>query len=115
MLFSRLRSVQAVGAILRRCSHVASEQATMRAAVFDSDSGSTFMTRVAVPDIGGGDLRIQVHAASINPIDVAMRGGYGRALFGQIHNEPPIYTGCDASGTVIEVGGGASWSFKVCS
>ncbi|XP_043240954.1 reticulon-4-interacting protein 1 homolog, mitochondrial-like [Amphibalanus amphitrite] len=59
------------------------------------------------------ELLIKVHAASINPIDVAMLGGYGsttmnlmRQLCGTL--EFPLTLGRDVSGEVVAVGGGVS-------
>ncbi|KAL8595333.1 hypothetical protein ACOMHN_020086 [Nucella lapillus] len=58
------------------------------------------------------ELLIKVHAASVNPIDVRMRGGYGSKAFnvlrkrqgGLTGSEFPLILGRDFSGTVIEAG-----------
>ena len=52
-----------------------------------------------------------VKAASINPIDIAIREGYGRTLFGGIDPVDVRVSGCDASGIVVHDGGGG-WDVK---
>ncbi|KAI0229324.1 Reticulon-4-interacting protein 1, mitochondrial [Lamellibrachia satsuma] len=61
------------------------------------------------------DILIKVHAASVNPIDTRMLGGYGRVLFNKsrqvndckLHlsrSEFPLILGRDCSGVVQETG-----------
>ncbi|ESO92256.1 hypothetical protein LOTGIDRAFT_162911 [Lottia gigantea] len=59
------------------------------------------------------DILVEVHAASVNPIDIRMRGGYGHSLFNIWRNqggmfstrsEFPLVLGRDFSGVVIETG-----------
>ncbi|XP_077977287.1 NAD(P)H oxidoreductase RTN4IP1, mitochondrial-like [Glandiceps talaboti] len=63
-----------------------------------------------VPKITQPDqLVVQVHAASINPVDIAMRGGYGRTILPKIKglsggSEFPLIPGRDYSGIVMETG-----------
>lgn len=61
------------------------------------------------------DILVQVHAASINPIDCEMRGGYGstllnalrtKSIVGRSGGELPLILGRDFSGVVIETGKG---------
>lgn len=59
------------------------------------------------------DVMIQVHATSLNPLDVAMRGGYGAKLL-KLRRDPmsamgsgaefPLILGRDVSGVVLECG-----------
>ncbi|XP_014784767.1 reticulon-4-interacting protein 1 homolog, mitochondrial [Octopus bimaculoides] len=61
-----------------------------------------------------GDVLVDVHAASVNPIDVMMRDGYGEKLINLIRwqlgskhfvgSEFPLILGRDFSGTVVSVG-----------
>jgi NADPH:quinone reductase-like Zn-dependent oxidoreductase len=53
------------------------------------------------PKLGPGDVKIQVHAASINPLDWKMLSGQMRASM-ELHF--PAILGHDASGEVLEVG-----------
>ncbi|KAK7108875.1 hypothetical protein V1264_016535 [Littorina saxatilis] len=60
---------------------------------------------------GPNDLLIKVHAASINPIDIKMRGGYAakalnllRKQCGKKGSEFPLILGRDFSGVVVETG-----------
>jgi len=59
------------------------------------------------------EVRVKVHASSVNPIDVRMREGYGRKLINVLRRQKgfmkegtefPIILGRDFSGTVIETG-----------
>ncbi|XP_046585520.1 LOW QUALITY PROTEIN: reticulon-4-interacting protein 1 homolog, mitochondrial-like [Haliotis rubra] len=59
------------------------------------------------------ELLIEVHAASVNPIDVHMRGGYGEVMLNSMRkllgkpksgNEFPLTLGRDFSGVVLETG-----------
>ncbi|KAH9508939.1 Reticulon-4-interacting protein 1, mitochondrial [Bulinus truncatus] len=67
------------------------------------------------------ELLIKVHAASINPIDLRMIGGYGKVLINLLRKrkgsfssgtEFPLIVGRDFSGTVVEIGRSVS-QFKV--
>jgi NADPH:quinone reductase-like Zn-dependent oxidoreductase len=56
----------------------------------------------AEPNAAAGDVKIQVHAASINPLDWKLLSGYGRGTSMELHF--PAILGRDASGEVLEVG-----------
>ncbi len=56
---------------------------------------------VPEPRPGPRDVRVEVHAASVNPVDWKIRAGHQRAL---IHYQLPWILGLDVSGRVIEVG-----------
>jgi NADPH:quinone reductase-like Zn-dependent oxidoreductase len=56
------------------------------------------------PGIGLGDVKIRVHAASINPLDWKLLSGYGRGTALELRF--PAILGRDASGDVLEVGHG---------
>jgi NADPH:quinone reductase-like Zn-dependent oxidoreductase len=57
---------------------------------------------VPEPQIGAGDVKVKVHAASINPVDWKLLSGHARTLM-ELHF--PAILGRDASGDVLEVGG----------
>ena len=62
-----------------------------------------------VTDFGPKDVLVHVHAASINPIDLSVREGYGATMFKVLSKQSrknffPIVLGRDCSGEVIAVG-----------
>ena len=62
-----------------------------------------------VGSFGPNDVLIHVHAASINRIDLGMRGGYGAAMFAKFAKQEgrslfPLILGRDCSGEVVAVG-----------
>jgi NADPH2:quinone reductase len=62
---------------------------------------------ISEPHAGPGEVRIRVHAATINPTDTGLRSGaYGQRPG---DHDPPYIPGMDAAGVVDEVGEGASW------
>src|SRR5689334_10253488 len=75
----------------------------MKAAVIDR-YGSNDLVKVAdvvVPRIGPRDLLVQVHAASVNPLDVKTRNGELKPL---LKYRFPLVLGNDLSGVVSDVG-----------
>ncbi|XP_077408536.1 NAD(P)H oxidoreductase RTN4IP1, mitochondrial-like [Vanacampus margaritifer] len=92
-------------------------QSRMSAWVIDQ-FGTNEMLRytedIPVPTItSSSQVMIQVHAASLNPLDVAMRGGYGAKLL-KLRKDPfsvmdddcgfPMILGRDVSGVVVDCG-----------
>ena len=65
-------------------------------------------TDAPTPIAASGQLLIEVRAASVNPVDCAIRRGYGRDVFrakGQVGPQSfPMRLGRDAAGVVIETG-----------
>nr|WP_314466215.1 NADP-dependent oxidoreductase [uncultured Clostridium sp.] len=55
---------------------------------------------------GPGEVRIRVHAAAINPVDIASRSG---AMGGFAGLRRPYIPGMDAAGVVSQVGDGVCW------
>ncbi|KAK3597300.1 hypothetical protein CHS0354_010931 [Potamilus streckersoni] len=78
----------------------------------------TQTTTARVPNIlKPTDLLIEIHAASVNPIDTMMRGGYGKAMINLLRQglwnqaggtEFPLILGRDFSGVVMETGKGVT-------
>ena len=63
----------------------------------------------ALPPARAGQIVVQVAAASVNPIDVRRRGGYGRKLLGLMGAARlPLVLGNDFAGTVCAVGPGVT-------
>lgn len=75
------------------------------------DAAHAFEYRdVPVPVPAAGEVCIQTHALSINPVDAKTRAGKG--IFGRIREEDPIILGWDLSGTITATGAGVT-HFKV--
>lgn len=53
------------------------------------------------PSINHDAVLIRVHAAAINPVDIAMRQGYMAEWFSVTF---PYILGCDVSGVIVEIG-----------
>ncbi|KAL3677457.1 hypothetical protein R1sor_027405 [Riccia sorocarpa] len=60
-----------------------------------------YRTGVGLPDVGPNEVLIRTRAVSVNPLDLRMRGGYGKSLFKPLL---PIVLGRDVSGEVSAVG-----------
>ena len=56
------------------------------------------------PVPGAGEVKVRVHAASLNPLDWKIRAGHLKLIPA---GRPPRGLGCDFAGTVVGVGGGA--------
>ena len=62
---------------------------------------------VQIPSPSAGELLIEVKAVSVNPVDCAIRRGYGREVFRSASATGfPVRLGRDASGVVATVGAG---------
>jgi len=79
-----------------------SENAKMRAVVIHAYGGPEVMKLedVARPEPADDEVLIRVLAASINPVDVAIRKGY----FAKLVDNFPLILGMDAAGIVEKVG-----------
>ncbi len=73
----------------------------MKAAVFHEYEGPVEIAEVARPELQDESVLIEVHAASLNPIDNILRAGYLRQM---MELSFPHVKGYDVSGTVVEVG-----------
>jgi NADPH:quinone reductase len=85
----------------------------MRAIGLNDFGGPEVLELVDVPEVhaGPGQVRIRIHAATVNPTDTMTRNG-SRAE--QMKAAPPPYIpGMDAAGIVDEVGEGVSTGVKV--
>jgi NADPH:quinone reductase-like Zn-dependent oxidoreductase len=68
---------------------------------------------VELPEVhsGPGQVRIRVHAATVNPTDIAARNGAGAEQ--QKADPPPYVPGMEAAGIVDEIGSGVPERLKV--
>jgi NADPH:quinone reductase and related Zn-dependent oxidoreductases len=85
----------------------------MRAVGLFTHGGPEVLQVVELPEVhaGPGQVRIRVHAATVNPTDVGVRNG---ARAEQQKADPPPYVpGMEAAGIVDEVGSGVPDRLKV--
>jgi NADPH2:quinone reductase len=86
---------------------------TMRAVGLSTHGGPEVLQVVELPEVHAGpeQVRIRVHAATVNPTDVMVRNG---ARAEQQKADPPPYVpGMEAAGIVDEVGSGVPDRLKV--
>ncbi len=74
----------------------------MKAFVIDKYKSPLRQADVAEPQVGPHDVRVQVHAAGVNPIDERIRLGQFKLILPQ---KLPLTLGNDVAGVVIDVGG----------
>lgn len=75
----------------------------MKAFALRSFDSAPEVTEIDVPTPGEGEVRVKVHAASVNGFDLAVANGY---LNGTMEHRFPVVLGKDFAGTVDEVGVG---------
>ena len=73
----------------------------MKAALFQDYSAPVEITEIAKPSLKDDSVLIEVHAASVNPIDNILRAGYMKDFMPLSF---PHVLGYDVSGEVVEVG-----------
>ena len=85
----------------------------MRAVGLFTHGGPEVLEVVDVPEVhaGPGEVRIRVHAATVNPTDVGTRNGTRAEM--QKADPPPYVPGMEAAGIVDEVGTGVPDRLKV--
>ncbi len=83
----------------------------MKAAYIEAYGGSDQFKigELPTPEIGPKDILIEVHAASVNPVDWKIREGYFKEM---LHFSMPLVLGWDVAGKVAELGKEVS-SFKI--
>jgi NADPH:quinone reductase-like Zn-dependent oxidoreductase len=79
----------------------------MEAIVFDKFGGPEVLrlAQVDVPQPGPGQVRLQVRAAGVNPVDFKIRNGWMQEL---VQTTFPSIPGFEAAGVVDEVGAGVT-------
>jgi NADPH:quinone reductase-like Zn-dependent oxidoreductase len=75
----------------------------MRAAVIDGYGGNdrVQLREMPRPEPGDTDVLIEIHAASVNPVDFKIREGKVKLL---LPYSFPLILGCDLAGVVVEIG-----------
>lgn len=81
--------------------------ATFRTAVVRTPSGPDSIEIIDVPvvDPGPGEIRVEIAAAPVNPVDLAVAGGFFHAL-GLVDQPEHTGLGWDFAGTVVATGPG---------
>ncbi|MGN8245177.1 NADP-dependent oxidoreductase [Cellulomonas soli] len=75
----------------------------MRAVAFAELGATPQVHDVAVPEPAEGEVRVRVHAASVNGFDLAVAAGY---LDGMMEHRFPVVLGKDFAGVVDAIGAG---------
>jgi NADPH2:quinone reductase len=85
----------------------------MRAVGLFTRGGPEVLQVIELPEVhtGPGQVRIRVHAATVNPTDVATRDGTRAEQ--QKADPPPYVPGMEAAGVVDEVGSGVPDRLKL--
>ena len=85
----------------------------MRAVGLFTHGGPEVLKLVELPEVHAGpeQVRIRVHAATVNPTDVGVRNGTRAEQ--QKADPPPYVPGMEAAGTVDEVGTGVPDRLKM--
>ena len=85
----------------------------MRAVGLFAHGGPEALQVIELPEVhaGPGQVRIRVHAATVNPTDVGVRNGVRAEQ--QKADPPPYVPGMEAAGIVDEVGSGVSDRLKL--
>ncbi|KAK2890081.1 reticulon-4-interacting protein 1 homolog, mitochondrial-like isoform X2 [Channa argus] len=98
------------------CSSPSRGQSSMSAWVIDqygTNEVLRYIDEIPIPTVSSvSEVMIKVHAASLNPLDISMRGGYGAKLLKLRRNpmcvmdntEFPLILGRDVSGVVVDCG-----------
>lgn len=83
----------------------------MKAFAIDRYKSKDGMTarEVPMPETGGGDVLVEIHAASVNPLDAKIRDGEFKLI---LPYRMPLILGNDMAGVVVGVGSGVK-RFKV--
>jgi NADPH:quinone reductase-like Zn-dependent oxidoreductase len=81
----------------------------MKAVGFREFGGPEVLEIVEIPEpqAGPGEVRIQVHAATVSPTCTVLRQGWSPAA--RTQTGPPYVPGMDAAGVVDQVGAGVDW------
>ncbi|WP_327699860.1 NADP-dependent oxidoreductase [Streptomyces sp. NBC_00459] len=83
----------------------------MKAVGFTESGGPEVLQvlELPAPDAGPGEVRIRVHAATVNAVDALQRSGVARSPDAQ----PPFVPGMEAAGVVDQIGTGTNTDLRV--
>jgi NADPH:quinone reductase-like Zn-dependent oxidoreductase len=84
---------------------MASNAPMMKAAVLAGFDSAPELRQIPVPEPAEGEVRVRVHAASVNGFDVSVAAG---RVKGMMEHRFPVVLGKDFAGTVEAVGAGVS-------
>ena len=56
-------------------------------------AGSVEAVELPEPEVGDGDVLVQIHAASVNPLDLKIRNGELKPIRGRLEWKYPVYNG----------------------
>ncbi|MFE3191202.1 NADP-dependent oxidoreductase [Nocardia sp. NPDC059240] len=77
----------------------------MRAIVVREFGGKPELADMPVPEVGPGQIQIQIEAAGVNPFDKRIIDGF---LDGKLPHDFPLIPGTDGAGTITAVGSGVN-------
>lgn len=77
----------------------------MRAVVTQNYGSGPTLVDIDTPTAGPGEIRVEVHASSLNGFDIALARGF---LRGMLEHQFPVVFGRDFAGVVDQVGDGVS-------
>ena len=80
---------------------------------YGNESVLNYQTDLKTPQLKPNQVMVEVHASSVNPLDLMKREGYGAIIFEkQRQNKFPWALGSDFSGVVKDIGSQVT-KFKV--
>src|SRR5687768_17295309 len=77
----------------------------MRAFAFTAFGSTPEVRELDLPEPGEGEVRVRVHAASVNGFDLSVAGG---RLQGMMQHRSPVALGKDFAGTIAAVAAGVT-------
>jgi NADPH:quinone reductase-like Zn-dependent oxidoreductase len=85
----------------------------MRAVGFFEFGGPEVLQLLDLPEVqpGAGQLRVRVHAATVNPTDTLLRNGSRAQALGGI--QPPFVPGMDVAGVIDAIGAGTETDLAI--
>jgi NADPH:quinone reductase-like Zn-dependent oxidoreductase len=79
----------------------AAREKVMKAFIVDRYGSGARMSEMPVPQLRDDDVMVEIHAASLNPLDSKIRDGKFKAI---LPYRLPLVLGNDVAGAVVRVG-----------